>query len=1403
MNIILVNLPWKKRASWGVRAGSRWPHIKDHTEENYLPFPFFLAYAAALLKKNGFQVEIIDAIAEKLSYRDFIQKVKSLKPELLVAEISTVSLTHDLKILGSFDKKFSIAICGPEIQLTEERFLAETENVDYLMYGEYEATLLELAKHLNDHQNLKNVKGLIYRDNHRIRKNPPRELVQNLDELPWPLREQLPIKRYNDSPGDIPIPCASMWASRGCPFKCSFCLWPQVMYSGNSYRVRDVVDVVNEMQYLVKELGFKSIYFDDDTWNVGRERMLAFCAELEKRGLIIPWAIMARAELMDEELLERMNSVGLFSVKYGVESASQELLNNIQKGTNLEKVEKIVKYTKYLGIKTHLTFTFGLPGETKQTIQKTIEYAKKLNPTSVQFSLATPFPGTRFFAEMDKKGLILTKNWDKFDGNHESVIKTDYLSAKDLQKAKKDAYAAWDKHCQMRYKNLFAENLLPVPTLKEKFIVSLRKYGMVKTGLKIMRFLIRKFLLVPVKIKQFIIKKMWIIEDTLCAGDLKLSFGEGRIKLYWQNQEITKDVGLTTSLHYGERWIDSSQASWKLEKYNENKIRIKLKWDNVPIRQEYLIEINDNQEISWSIDMQIAKQVQIFEYKAGIMLDAVYNMWKDDLGTGKFPPIKDWEEIELYNTNSQKIIALRIKDDKQYLFPDVELQLNGGIVDKIYPQIQNTDKKTDAHLLQMRRFKIARFEPGDYHCFNLKIKVKKEKLIKQNISQYKQKVPLAFLREQISQNGLAKVLGKITKNLYPKKLNEYYGDIIGVLDGSYAYRGPYCVQIDLTNDCNSNCMGCWCNSPLLKDKKIMANVKKQTLPIAIVKQTIDQLAKMGTKEIYFAGGGEPFMHPDILKILEHVKCRGLRCYVNTNFTLIDSAIAKRLAELKIDNLVVSVWAGTAQTYFKTHPNKSPEMFYQIKGVLQFLNLIKKNNPQINIYNVISNLNYEELEKMVEFAIKTNCDSVEFTVIDTIPDATDELMLTDEQREFVYQSCLKIKERLEGEWKGKIKILQFEQFIRRIHTDDAKDANYDKDILAQMPCYIGWLFTRILADGNVNFCLKAHRIPVGNIYAHDFLTIWNSQKQREFRKRALFAPRDDVFFSFIGNDPEAKIGCFKSCDDLARNIHMHKRIQSLTGIELRVLKLILLCKKIQRGLKTKIFKEDIKNKLIKAKANKEIAIFQNDLKVVFHIEGVKFYWKDIEITQSVGLSTSVCIFGLWYDSSKADWKVIKHNNQEIILKNVWRKIPIAQQWHIEFDSNSTLKWRVNMSVDSRIEIEQTKASIMLSPAYKKWLIDKQKGRFPHTMNWQETLIEKSSFKKIAVEKTKLKGNVLPQICLNYSDSEMEFYPQVQNSDSIINARIISAKCEQPNTGKVFLPGEYQFFSSKMEINSEQS
>ena len=451
VKVLIANPPWYKGDMFGVRAGSRWPHFQ---EGPYLPFPFFMAYSASLLETNDKEVLAIDCIAEKLKEEGFIKKLKDFSPDLLLMEVSTPSIYSDLALAEEIKSSFpsiKIAFSGPHVLMHDEKFLDEYIFIDYILFGEYEYTLLELVECLEQNGDLKNISGLIYRGTGgKCEKNPSRALISDLDQLPWPARHFFPIQNYCDLGYGVPQPSLQLWASRGCPFGCNFCFWPQVMYGGRQYRVRDAKEILKEIKFCIEKYDLKSYFFDDDTFNIGKDRIIQIASEIKKNNINLPWAAMSRADTMDFEMLDSLYDSGLRGIKYGVESGVQEIVDRAGKSLDLKKVEEIVSYTKKLGIHVHLTFTFGLPGETKDSVNKTIDFALELNPDSLQFSIMTPFPGSKYFQELDEKGCILTKDWSKYDGSSNAVMKTEELEPKDLEKAVEKATELWKTHVYKR-----------------------------------------------------------------------------------------------------------------------------------------------------------------------------------------------------------------------------------------------------------------------------------------------------------------------------------------------------------------------------------------------------------------------------------------------------------------------------------------------------------------------------------------------------------------------------------------------------------------------------------------------------------------------------------------------------------------------------------------------------------------------------------------------------------------------------------------------------------------------------------------------------------------------------------------------------------------------------------------
>jgi len=376
----------------------------------------------------------------------------------------------------------------------------------------------------------------------------------------------------------------------------------------------------------------------------------------------------------------------------------------------------------------------------------------------------------------------------------------------------------------------------------------------------------------------------------------------------------------------------------------------------------------------------------------------------------------------------------------------------------------------------------------------------------------------------------------------------------GVLDGKAAFTGPSIVQFDITNKCNNNCICCWNNSPLLgpQDENTRKELSSE-LPVELVKKTISDLKDMGTKTLFFAGGGEPFFHPGIMDILEFSKACGMKIFMNTNFTLIDEKIAKRLVELKVDHIHVSLLAGSGETYAGIHPNKSEETFERMKDILKYISFLKIEKdqhlhnplPHINLYYVIFNRNYHEIDAMVDLAVDVKADSVEFTPVDVIPGKTECLLMNEAQAAQVAERVRYQFGRLEAYNKNepiKTYIAQKDSFIKRISSSFAKEGKYEAETITKQPCYVGWAFARISATGDVHPCLKAHKLSVGNIYDEPFAKIWNGPQQQLFRDKTFSLDFNDPYFEKIGNDPNCPSGCLKACDNLQINLELDNKFR---------------------------------------------------------------------------------------------------------------------------------------------------------------------------------------------------------------------------------------------------------------------
>lgn len=380
--------------------------------------------------------------------------------------------------------------------------------------------------------------------------------------------------------------------------------------------------------------------------------------------------------------------------------------------------------------------------------------------------------------------------------------------------------------------------------------------------------------------------------------------------------------------------------------------------------------------------------------------------------------------------------------------------------------------------------------------------------------------------------------------------------IAGILHAKRAFLGPEVLHIDLTNLCNFNCVACWCRSPLLADKAMPEWERKLTLPLDIIKGVFDDLGEMGgLRQVKLVGGGEPFVHPNLLEIVKYIKNKdkNIEIDINTNFSLVDEKAVQRILELGVDSLTVSIWAGTAKAYAASHPNQSEETFYRIKSILKLISEQKRKlnrfHPRIIIHDVVFNLNYNDVEQMLEFALEVEADNIQFVPVDTVKEKTEILLPNEQEKKELLDTLYRIRQHYNPQnfqysYSGRSVVLaDFDEFIRRIKELNTKSGAYDEEVVEEIPCYVGWLFARIMATGNVVPCCKGHRMHMGNVYKNRFRDIWLSDCYNEFRYNGINLSKRNSYFAEIGNDASLKTGCY-NCDNLWQNIPMHNKLALL-------------------------------------------------------------------------------------------------------------------------------------------------------------------------------------------------------------------------------------------------------------------
>jgi len=388
-------------------AGSRWPATREI--ESYW-YPVWLAYPAGMLEG----ARLLDAPPHYISALQTIEIAKDY--EFLVLFTSTPGFPGDIglsKAIKAANPKIKIAFVGPHVSVLPEKSLRDCPSIDFVARKEFDYAVVDFAKG----KPLEEIAGISFLKDGKVVHNPDAPQIQDLDALPHVTdvyKRDLDVTRYN-----VPFllnPYVSLYTTRGCPAQCTFCLWPQTL-SGHPWRKRSTDDVAAEMakvkQYWPE---VKEFFFDDDTFNIQKARTIELCAKLKPLGLT--WSCTSRVTT-DFETLKAMKEAGCRLLIVGYESGDQQILKNIKKGATVERARQFTKDCHKLGLVIHGDFIMGLPGETRETINTTINFAKELDVETIQVSVAHAYPGTELYDYAVKNGFIVGDNKMVDEGGHQ------------------------------------------------------------------------------------------------------------------------------------------------------------------------------------------------------------------------------------------------------------------------------------------------------------------------------------------------------------------------------------------------------------------------------------------------------------------------------------------------------------------------------------------------------------------------------------------------------------------------------------------------------------------------------------------------------------------------------------------------------------------------------------------------------------------------------------------------------------------------------------------------------------------------------------------------------------------------------------------------------------------------
>jgi len=435
MKIYLLNPPYLPRFTRDMR----W---QDTGRGGTLYYPIWLAYATGMLEQAGCQARLVDTAASGWDMPQVLIDIDLFRPDLIVVDTSFPSLNNDISIAETIKRDYpdtkTVMVGAPASQFAEK--MLSSPGIDIVCRWEFDFVLRDLAEAIDEGESLQEVKGISYKEGPRTIHNPDREpsKSEDLDKIRFVsqvYKMHLNVKDYMLTYSYSMHPEVQIFTGRGCPFKCTFCSWPQTLM-GRTHRTRSVSNVLDEFAWVENEFKeVKQIFVEDDTFTVSKKHVMEFCQGYKERGLRIPWGAQARVGL-DYETMRAMKEANCMMVDIGYESGSDVILRNVKKGITVEQIRSFAKEAGKTGLSIHGNWIIGLPGETKETIEATKRLIKETKADAITVAVVTPFPGTELYEWAKENGYLITEDPNEYldeRGHQKSIISYPELSSEQIR----------------------------------------------------------------------------------------------------------------------------------------------------------------------------------------------------------------------------------------------------------------------------------------------------------------------------------------------------------------------------------------------------------------------------------------------------------------------------------------------------------------------------------------------------------------------------------------------------------------------------------------------------------------------------------------------------------------------------------------------------------------------------------------------------------------------------------------------------------------------------------------------------------------------------------------------------------------------------------------------------------